>query len=185
MHDQATTGPSGFNQLVEENRHALLQLADVMAGLSPEHYQRHFGAQGQHATGKHCRHIIDHYEAFLKATEETGRINYEHRQREEVLETDPQAAVERLSSICGGLEKLSETSERLPLELDHWTGMKTVANPSSIGRELVFLSSHTVHHMAIISLLLEQMGIVPPREFGVNPSTLRHWQRQKDAVEAS
>ena len=183
MHDQAISSPSRFRQLVEENRHAVSQLADVIAGLSPQAYQQRFGAQGQHTTGKHSRHIIDHYEAFLRGVDHSGRINYEHRDRDEVLETDPQAATRHLNDLCAALEQILPVHEQTPLELDHWTGMETVVNPTSVGRELIFLSSHTVHHTAIIGLLLEQMNVVPPREFGVNPSTLRHWDQQQALAE--
>ena len=46
--------------------------------------------------------------------------------------------------------------------------------PSSVGRELQFLVSHTVHHYALIRLLLEDHGIYAGEEFGVAPSTLAH-----------
>jgi hypothetical protein len=43
-----------------------------------------------------------------------------------------------------------------------------------VARELQFLQSHTVHHYAVIHLMLLQQGIRPDPEFGVAPSTLRH-----------
>ncbi|MBM4187475.1 MAG: hypothetical protein FJ206_09205 [Gemmatimonadetes bacterium] len=45
---------------------------------------------------------------------------------------------------------------------------------STLGRELQFLVSHSVHHFALIKLLLANDGPVLPREFGVAPSTLSH-----------
>lgn len=48
--------------------------------------------------------------------------------------------------------------------------------PSSLGRELQFLSSHTLHHYALIKLLLDDTGLDLGPEFGVAPSTLA-WQR--------
>lgn len=47
-----------------------------------------------------------------------------------------------------------------------------------MARELAFLTSQTIHHMAIIGLLAEQQGIPLAEDFGVHPSTLRHWQRE-------
>jgi uncharacterized damage-inducible protein DinB len=49
---------------------------------------------------------------------------------------------------------------------------------TSVDRELVFLASHTIHHMAIIGMLAEQAGVEVGAEFGVHPSTLRYLQRQ-------
>ena len=44
---------------------------------------------------------------------------------------------------------------------------------SSIGRELQILSSHTIHHFALIAMTLRAMGYHVDRDFGMAPSTLR------------
>ncbi|MFW5688937.1 MAG: hypothetical protein ACOC1U_05120, partial [Spirochaetota bacterium] len=45
---------------------------------------------------------------------------------------------------------------------------------STLERELAVLASHTVHHYAIIALLLRVQDVDVPASFGVAPSTLRH-----------
>ena len=45
---------------------------------------------------------------------------------------------------------------------------------SSIGRELQALSSHTIHHFALIAVTLRLHGIVVDPDFGMSPSTLRY-----------
>ncbi len=45
---------------------------------------------------------------------------------------------------------------------------------SSVERELQFLRSHTVHHFALIAVILRLSGLEPGEEFGVAPSTLRY-----------
>jgi hypothetical protein len=45
---------------------------------------------------------------------------------------------------------------------------------STVGRELQFLVSHTVHHFALIRLLLGGEGPVLGPDFGVAPSTVAH-----------
>jgi hypothetical protein len=49
----------------------------------------------------------------------------------------------------------------------------SVFSPSTIGRELQFLASHTVHHFAIMAMILRLQDIHPPADFGIAPSTLR------------
>jgi hypothetical protein len=44
-----------------------------------------------------------------------------------------------------------------------------------VGRELQYLLSHTIHHYAIIGSILRAQGVEPGPDFGVAPSTLRHW----------
>jgi hypothetical protein len=46
--------------------------------------------------------------------------------------------------------------------------------PSTISRELQALSSHTIHHFALIAVILRLHGIFLDPEFGVSPSTLRY-----------
>ena len=43
---------------------------------------------------------------------------------------------------------------------------------SSIGRELEAVRSHTVHHFALISVLLRYYGLPVPSDFGVSQATL-------------
>lgn len=45
---------------------------------------------------------------------------------------------------------------------------------SSIGREMRALSSHTVHHFALIAATLQALGFKMDRNFGMAPSTLRY-----------
>lgn len=49
-----------------------------------------------------------------------------------------------------------------------------VGSVSSLGRELQLLISHTVHHYAMMALVLRGQGIDPGPEFGVALSTFRY-----------
>jgi len=53
--------------------------------------------------------------------------------------------------------------------------------PSSMGRELQFLLGHTVHHSALIVMIIDGIGLSIPDGFGIAPSTLRHNQKQVSA----
>jgi hypothetical protein len=46
--------------------------------------------------------------------------------------------------------------------------------PSTTGRELQFLVSHTVHHFAMIGGICRALEVEMEENFGVAPSTLRH-----------
>ena len=45
---------------------------------------------------------------------------------------------------------------------------------STVERELQFLRFHTVHHFAIIAMILKIQGIETPKDFGFAPSTLAY-----------
>ncbi|MCG6658136.1 hypothetical protein HOP52_10255 [Halomonas campisalis] len=174
-----TAMPSSEREaLIEENLQALSQLRELVAELAPEHYRRPFGAQGRHSLGKHVRHIIDHYDALM-AGAGVGRLDYEARERDARLEDEPTLAAERLAELRADLVRIAEPVST-PLSLGYPTEGASVSLTlsTSLARELAFLTSHTVHHMAIIGLLAEQLDIALPEDFGVHPSTLRHWERK-------
>ena len=52
---------------------------------------------------------------------------------------------------------------------------------SSPARELQVLSSHTIHHFALIAMTLTALGVPIDPDFGVAPSTLRYRERVEAA----
>jgi uncharacterized damage-inducible protein DinB len=138
------------------------------------------GAPGTARTvGPHFRHVLEHYSCFLDGVA-ARRIDYDARPREAALESDREAARRRIAELVGGFTALDgadlEDAAEVRLECgvggegDQWSR-------STVRRELHFLLSHTVHHYALIGLLLERLGLAPGTEFGVAPSTLKHWRR--------
>ncbi|RCV91187.1 DinB family protein [Halomonas montanilacus] len=162
--------------LIEENLLALSQLEEFVDALTPEQYRHNFGHDGRHTLGKHIRHIIDHYNALLSSLDDAV-IDYEDRHRDERLEQWPQQAAHRLIDIKAALTALVGHCPTACLSLNYPLGAGVQVLDTSLARELAFLTSHTIHHMAILGLLAEQLGFTLPEAFGVHPSTLRHWQR--------
>ncbi|MBS3804981.1 MAG: DinB family protein [Oleiphilaceae bacterium] len=177
---------SGENEgdLVAENLEAIAQLSALLLRLPDPLYRQCFGVKKQHVIGKHVRHIIDHYTAFLTAIFEQPQkpLNYENRQRAISLETDAQTAHRRLLALSESVSQLSPVDGSTSLTMKHATGETVNHLPTSIGRELAFLASHTIHHMAIIGMLAEQSGIEVDAAFGVHPSTLRHHRALRDSL---
>jgi len=172
--------PCYTKALAEENHQALNQLATLLEHISPAGYQR---LQAPHATqsvGKHVRHILEHYRTLLDHLNASACLDYEGRKRDTQLETCPQTALQRLHAINNALFKVAQlpanTALMLAYPLDANETHTTAALPSSLGRELAFLTSHSIHHMALISLLCAEQDIALPEHFGVHPSTLRHWK---------
>jgi uncharacterized damage-inducible protein DinB len=167
------------NDIVEENAHAIGQLVEMLETLPGNLYRRSFGQRKQHVIGKHVRHIIDHYSALLSATTSPGALlDYENRNRDLSLETDRRAGANRLSEILRTLRSRFSGNHANELAMLHTSDEQGQVVTTSVDRELVFLASHTIHHMAIIGMLAEQAGVEVGAEFGVHPSTLRYLQRQ-------
>jgi len=174
------------NDIVEENAHAIGQLIELLENLPGSLYRQSFGRCKQHVIGKHVRHIIDHYSVLLSATPAPkALLDYENRDRDLLLETDCQAGASRLSEILRTLRSRFGVKHSDELSMLHTSDDQERVVTTSVDRELVFLASHTIHHMAIIGMLAEQAGAEVSAEFGVHPSTLRHLQMQARGMDVS
>ncbi|WP_404367356.1 DinB family protein [Marinobacter sp.] len=187
MSEYFSKGSADPGSLVAENLHAISQLVELLIRLPPPLYRERFGVKKQHVIGKHVRHIIDHYTALLTALYEKPEapLNYENREREALLELDARAACQRLLAIRESVASIHPDLQSRLLAMEHGSDDGKSPVTTSVGRELVFLSSHSIHHMAIIGMLVEQAGIEVSDEFGVHPSTLRHQQRLQTSLAQS
>jgi hypothetical protein len=158
----------------------LWQSAFVLREVTDEIYRRgeENGRENGGTIGGHFRHCLEFATCLLKGIE-TGQIDYNARERDQRLETDRKYAISGFTEAVNVLERFSpQPVGRLLLvkpedvfaEEDLWC-------PSSVERELEFLQSHTVHHYALIAFKLRAMNFAVPPEFGVAPSTLRHWKQ--------
>jgi len=130
--------------------------------------------------GPQFRHIVDHYRCFLRGLP-SGRIDYDARDRDPLLENDAAQTRAALAEVS------RELSELEPVQRDHriLVHVATTADDdsaadwasSTVKRELLFLQSHTVHHFALIALLARTAGIELGEDFGVAPSTLAYRKR--------
>ena len=129
--------------------------------------------------GGHLRHILDFYLNFLAGLE-SGRIDYNRRQRGVLIERDPAYAIRRLGETIAALRSLPDLNGESPLlvSLEESGESTPVWCASSVLRELDFLQSHTVHHYSLVAMLLRLHEIDPGEEFGVAPSTLKYWKEE-------
>jgi hypothetical protein len=155
------------------NRALLDQGAAMLMLLSDELYGERRG--GWAPVGAQYRHLLEHYRCFFTGLEE-GRVDYDARPRDERIERSREAALAATLECLALLEPLEGAADRpLAVQMDSGAGPQRADwRPSSTGRELQFLCSHTVHHYALIKLLLEGTGLDLGVEFGVAPSSLAH-----------
>jgi hypothetical protein len=104
-------------------------------------------------------------------------LSYDRRDRDLALEHDRTRGILALRQQGRRLEALvgrpADQSLRLCAQVD--CSGSTVEVASSLGRELVFVLQHTIHHQAILALLLAARGVTIPPRFGYAPSTVtRH-----------
>lgn len=124
------------------------------------------------SVGPHLRHCVDHFRLLLDGWR-SGSVDYDSRPRELRLERDPEAMRGALAAIAGSLAEIRNADLVLELTVIQSAapGRPTVSSPSRLERELVFLSGHTIHHIAIMLLAAHAAGIVIPAHLAVAYST--------------
>jgi uncharacterized damage-inducible protein DinB len=133
--------------------------------------------------GAQFRHCIDFYGCFLDGLG-TGRVDYSRRQRDERVETSRTHALAAASRVRERLLAIDahDAPRALEVRSEEASSDSGLLDgcASTVGRELQFLVSHTIHHYALIAAVLRLLGHDVRRdfpEFGVAPSTLSHWRQ--------
>jgi uncharacterized damage-inducible protein DinB len=134
--------------------------------------------------GPHLRHCIDAYRCLLDGLT-SGVVDYDARSRDRRVETDREAGLTAMGDLIDDLRALTavDAGRELLARVDTPAAVDEAdaSSRSTLHRELQFLVGHTVHHYALIAMILRQHGVDVGREFGVAPSTLRHWQSEETA----
>lgn len=172
--------------LVSENVKVLRHAALVVGGLDEGRFGDPPAAVAGSSVGPHVRHCLDFYDSFLVGLP-AGRVDYNLRLRDLATERSPDVARTRLACVADALERIGAScfGSALRVRAD---GAGDVDDPtswsrSSVARELQFLLSHTIHHFALVAILLRAHGVEPGEEFGVAPSTLEHRRRAGATVQ--
>jgi uncharacterized damage-inducible protein DinB len=153
----------------------LHQLFDLVESLTDEEYVRKPVGVVESSVGGHVRHNLDHVAALLRGLQ-AGEVCYDDRARGTDVERDRVAAMDAILSLERELSEVewSEAPERVRLSALVAPGLPPVVSPTSPARELAFVVSHTIHHNALIGVMVKLLGVPVPAEFGYAPSTLVH-----------
>ena len=131
-------------------------------------------ARGRNAggVGGHVRHCLDHISALIAATQ-TGLCAYDRRKRGTAIETCRATALRCILDLEADVLRLDYRLLEVPVDVETHvdTDGSFLVTTSTIGRELVFVISHTIHHNALIAHLLEEREIDIGARFGLAPAT--------------
>ncbi len=125
--------------------------------------------------GPHLRHCVEHFELLLDGFR-SGQVDYDARPRRRQLERDPAAMLEALRTVATGLSGITASDLARPLTVLQTAaaGKPAVSTPSTLERELVFVSGHAVHHVAIMAFAARERGVTIPADLAVAFSTEAH-----------
>ena len=166
-------------EFLEQGKRLVSHLTDaVYAAIDPPVYAS--------AAGDHFRHILEHYQLFLKGADRDC-IDYDARNRDLRISTDRQFTCALIDEIQHDLASIAVSDAPVSVR------MAASRNPeadepltsSSLCRELQYLQAHTIHHYALIAMIVRMQGVEPDADFGVAPSTLQHRYRSSFAAPVS
>ena len=144
----------------------LLTAKDLIARLEDGDY-----SCGAGSIGAHIRHNLNFVEAVIAGIT-SGSIDYANRSRDRRIETERLAAVAKVDELIAKIEGI-QLDLVMPVTITSEIDA-VISHPSSLGRELEFVISHTIHHHALIKERLQHLGVESDEKFGVAPSTLEY-----------
>ncbi|MEO8658169.1 MAG: hypothetical protein ABI693_06850 [Bryobacteraceae bacterium] len=163
--------------LIGMNTMWLEQALELLSQLDDTTYTAVPRELAPHRAGSHLRHIVEFYECFLDGVE-SAHVDYDARRRDPFVEQSRAAAELKIRRIMERLKSEPEIMRDcviwVRMEDAGATGLTDPFMLSSVSRELQVLSSHTIHHFALISATLRALGVYVDSDFGMAPSTLRY-----------
>jgi len=159
-------------QLQQTIKNVFVQLSESLARLTDEQYVRPSKTLFNASIGQHVRHIIELF-ICLDNGYATGLVNYEKRKRDLLIETNKEFANELLQKVYTSLEK---PNKKLLLESNYDEhAEEDITVLTNYYREIIYNLEHTVHHMALIRVGINEVSTISvPDGFGVASSTIKY-----------
>ena len=175
-----TSAESNFeeNEAVRAVKRILSELMEILVQVSEQVYLNVPKPFFQSSVGAHVRHCLDHFYALLQAFED-GNVDYEKRERGTKLETNKHLAVRAVQELrerFGDL-KINKGDGRMPvclsvaLEAPMNKNFSVTWVNTTLERELHFVTSHTVHHLALVKVMCAMQGETLGSDVGLAAGT--------------
>ncbi len=157
------------------NQLHLWQGIDLLASLTDAEYTATHATLFPSGVGEHMRHIVEHYQLFMEGLA-SGHVDYDARKRDPRISSSRESAMDIMEGIIHDLDAMSTVDAPLEIKMAASNAPENDSplSDSTIKRELQYLQAHTIHHYALIALILRIQGVEPTPDFGVAPSTLQH-----------
>jgi allophanate hydrolase subunit 1 len=155
--------------LIPSINNSLNELIQLLGQLSNTEYACSCTQLSDASIGEHTRHIIEMFEC-LENQYNSGIVNYDKRDRNVMIQTNTDFAVNRILTIKNNLEK-----ENKKLQLQQIIDGEEIRIESNYHRELLYNLEHCIHHQALIKVaLLQSDTITIDANFGVARSTIEY-----------
>ena len=145
------------------------ELIGLLQQLSNEEYSDPCVQLSNSSIGEHTRHIIELFQC-LENQYESGVINYDQRQRNFLIQTNTDFAIEKIAAIQNNLDK-----ENKNILLQQKIDGHEIQTESNYYRELLYNFEHCIHHQALIKVAVLMFSTIEIDDnFGVARSTIEY-----------
>jgi len=153
--------------LIPSINNSLNGLVYLLRQLSQTEYSNPCVELSNASIGEHTRHIVEMFQCLEKQYD-LGVVNYDNRERNQLIQTDTVFAIEQIQAIQKSLR-----SENRNLELQQFVDGEEIRIQSNYYRELLYNLEHCIHHQALIKVAVLQFeNINVDINFGVARSTI-------------
>jgi hypothetical protein len=155
--------------LILSINNSLKDLIDLLDQITNSEYSKPCAALSNSTIGEHSRHIIEMFQC-LENNYYSGIVNYDKRDRNVLIQTDAQYAINQIGVIQNSLGK-----ENKKIELRQIIDGEEILVESNYLRELLYNLEHCIHHQALIKVaVLQNPAILVGNNFGVARSTIEY-----------
>lgn len=161
--------------MVQANKAILVvirQIDDLLQQMEPHQYRCPLPEFDGSTLGQHFRHILEFFQCLEKGIAH-GAIDYAARERNMTYEDNPLLAASAFNSFNTLLT--SATEDKTLTVRAEFGGAERPEYSSTLGRELLFVYDHAIHHLAMIKVGIRCHfpDIQVDRDLGVSPSTIK------------
>jgi len=151
------------------------QLENSLVQLTNEQYCKRIDTLSGATIGQHVRHVVEMF-VCLQDGYATGTVNYDKRKRDITIESSNEVAINLMRYI---ISSLFVENKELILEAGFdENSFELNQIPTNYFREIAYNLEHTIHHMALIKIGINEVSdIALPEGYGVASSTIKYRQQ--------
>lgn len=152
----------------------LSEIRTLCERFSPKDYAHPLEILSGSSLGQHIRHILELYQAVEKSGI-SGKVNYDQRERNPLIETCPQTAAFEIRNLIDFLQSVPQDKPLILLGDFGKNEGSLIQIKTSLFRELAYNLEHAIHHQALIKIGLIHLDLAHliDSDFGVAPATIR------------
>lgn len=176
--------------IVCSNIEAIDQGLNLLQRLTDAQYTAVLSPYVSSSIGQHFRHIVDMFYAITQRTDPC-LIDYNRRRRGAAIEASRAVAIEELNEVRDWMESFAilpvQSGSDLLVDIRSEVTLEatcSVVIGSTMLRELIFTSSHAVHHYALISVIAKLQGVALESTLGIAPATATFLREELDRCAA-